>query len=791
MPCRPGATGSTESHDFVVGAQKERRRLMTCSWSPLVVLPLVLAALLWHDRAVALKPPVQPASRQHGQASVETDVGAAWFVRYAELHAAILDGSVDEDERRFLVWSCRPMGTCGGLGNRVVNIVAAFGLAVLTQRAFIIDYPGSSPLELENFVRSDVIDWRMPVWFEHSAFSQGSHALGSDHDGPLGNEAVIDARRAFNRQDNVTAYDQEVLWVLPTTDLYLPDILTNKHLRARICSLGWRTSTDEVYSLLSRLLFAPNGDVAHELETLWQAHASGAYVICVQLRAGIGSDFVVFQPSEYEEAVSDSLAAALSIEQSVPSHTPVLWWLLTDQESLREKFYAAYAALPGADEMFSPTDMRSPPASGVAAKKRRRLFHYPGKALHMDKAVDEGAVLRTFVEWFAVTRADALVLTLESSFALSAWMTSFRGRTRPTHTVIAPRRRISQGLERSRSHLVSYQCGARDVCLACDKGFSMAGVSRFTTVTQADFCAPAKAQVADGTWRGGYDYVRLKAEEKGEGSEKEQWQRDNDADDRFSRMSDAVDAFRLAKTSLNAQASLNGRSHPRQVRGERVCVGDECRRAASSAPRVEMVYPAPFLRQRNEGSLSVMNVSNPIRLQFLTIHASQEDVECATYDVEIHESRRLLFCSRFVREDGSAPLCHYQCDTQFAADVQVETGRGVAGVGDAGEDDDRERKLREWRRLRAGKGAGGETMVPGRSAVVYRHTMPDLGQFGLSFGQRDEGKKVLIVLRIFWRPHTPTDITDLHLHSQEINKTDKGSELRRPVVVEMLAQLVV
>ena len=761
---------------------------MTCSLSSSVVLPLVFAALLWHDRAVALKPPVQPASRQHDQASAEIDVGAAWFVRYAELHAAILDGSVDEDERRFLVWSCRPMGTCGGLGNRVVNIVAAFGLAVLTQRAFIIDYPGSSPLELENFVRSDVIDWRMPVWFEHSAFSKGSHALGSDHHGPLGHEAVIDARRAFNREDNVTAYDQEVLWVLPTTDLYLPDILTNKHLRARICSLGWRTSTDEVYSLLSRLLFAPNGDVAHELETLWQAHAAGAYVISVQLRAGIGSDFVIFQPSEYEEAVSDSLAAALWIEQSVPSHTPVLWWLLTDQESLREKFYAAYAALPGTDEMLSPPDMRSPPASGVAAKKRRRLFHYLGKALHMDKVVDEDAVLRTFVEWFAVTRADALVLTLESSFALSAWMTSFRGRTRPTHAVIAPRRRISQGLERSRSHLVSYQCGARDVCLACDKGFSMAGGSRQTTVTQSDLCASDKSQVAYGAWRGGYDYVRVTAQDKGKGSEKEQWQRDNDTDGRFSRMSDAVDAFLLAKTSLNAQAVFNRRSHPRQARGDHVCVGDECQRAASGAPRVEMVYPSPFLRQRNEGSLSVMNVSNPVRLQFLSFHASQMDVECATYDVELQQSQRLLFCSRFVREDGSAPLCHYQCDLQFAADVQVETGRGAAG---GMEDDSRERKLREWRRSRAGQGAGGEPTVPGRSTVVYRHTMPDLRQFGISFDQRHEGLKVLIVLRIFWRLQTPTDNSDLHLHSQELNKTDKGSELRRPVVVEMLSQLVV
>ena len=76
------------------------------------------------------------AALQHGL------VGSMWFERYAALHADIMRGAVPDEQRRFLVWSCRPMGVCGGLGNRMVNIVAAFALAVLTDRAFIIDYPG-------------------------------------------------------------------------------------------------------------------------------------------------------------------------------------------------------------------------------------------------------------------------------------------------------------------------------------------------------------------------------------------------------------------------------------------------------------------------------------------------------------------------------------------------------------------------------------------------------------------------------------------------------------------------
>ena len=94
----------------------------------------------------------------------------------------------------------RLQGVCGGLGNRIVNIVAAFALAILTDRAFIVDYPGSSPLELETFARSDLIDWRMPAWFEHAPFSEGSATAGIFHDRIAGTVPIVEERRAFNKQ---------------------------------------------------------------------------------------------------------------------------------------------------------------------------------------------------------------------------------------------------------------------------------------------------------------------------------------------------------------------------------------------------------------------------------------------------------------------------------------------------------------------------------------------------------------------------------------------------------------
>ena len=45
---------------------------------------------------------------------------------------------------------------------------------------------------------TDVIDWRMPTTFEYSAFSSGSLPLGNDHNGAMGNEAIIQQRRSLS-----------------------------------------------------------------------------------------------------------------------------------------------------------------------------------------------------------------------------------------------------------------------------------------------------------------------------------------------------------------------------------------------------------------------------------------------------------------------------------------------------------------------------------------------------------------------------------------------------------------
>ena len=64
-------------------------------------------------------------------------------------------------DARFLVWSCRPQKKCAGLGNQLISMVAAFMLALMTERAFLIDYHGSL---LHENLKSDFIGLSPRSW---------------------------------------------------------------------------------------------------------------------------------------------------------------------------------------------------------------------------------------------------------------------------------------------------------------------------------------------------------------------------------------------------------------------------------------------------------------------------------------------------------------------------------------------------------------------------------------------------------------------------------------------------
>ena len=63
-----------------------------------------------------------------------------------------MDGSakarVEKNQFRALIYVCNPLTLCGGHGDRTNGILSAFLIALLTSRAFFIDFDSPLPLSL-------------------------------------------------------------------------------------------------------------------------------------------------------------------------------------------------------------------------------------------------------------------------------------------------------------------------------------------------------------------------------------------------------------------------------------------------------------------------------------------------------------------------------------------------------------------------------------------------------------------------------------------------------------------
>ena len=92
---------------------------------------------------------------QKFQESRDKFCGRTWQDEYARLHEDILRS---KKPRRFLVYLCGGDGYgCGGYGNRILSISTLFFLAVLTQRAFLIDW--NYNLSLEDYLQPKHVRW--------------------------------------------------------------------------------------------------------------------------------------------------------------------------------------------------------------------------------------------------------------------------------------------------------------------------------------------------------------------------------------------------------------------------------------------------------------------------------------------------------------------------------------------------------------------------------------------------------------------------------------------------------
>eukprot|EP00960_Hanusia_phi_P024348 717284-Hanusia_phi.AAC.2 len=124
---------------------------------------------------------------------------------------------------------------------------------------------------------------------------------------------------------------------------------------------------------------------------------NGFYTIALQIRVGIGSDFRLFNESDFRKDVTRFAEVARHIEDAHETGGKrTRWLLITDRDEIQDEL--------------------------VALGYRERLWRIHGEALHMDKGISFSELHRTFIEWFLFSMADAAVLTMESSFGITGWL---------------------------------------------------------------------------------------------------------------------------------------------------------------------------------------------------------------------------------------------------------------------------------------------------------------------------------------------------------------------------------
>ena len=285
-----------------------------------------------------------------------------WRDRYRNLQTGMRDAfkkassTVSADglgDARFLVWSCRPQKKCAGLGNQLISMVAAFMLALMTERAFLIDYPGSL---LHENLKSDFIDWRPPSGFLDWVQASPSPSLESG--AVNGTRArVISGPLSRLEPDKLISCAEPVLWVQDGTySFFLRDVWefvmagggVGGLTREAMCAMGLH-SVDETFAILGRFLFSsPIGQASERLSSLYALPLLSAsprpFVIGVQIRAGfrgLEGEPQRFRAEELDDVARRFSEAARRIElDHMPAGAQPVWVLATDVPGLKDAMLA-------------------------------------------------------------------------------------------------------------------------------------------------------------------------------------------------------------------------------------------------------------------------------------------------------------------------------------------------------------------------------------------------------------------------------------------------------------------
>ena len=184
------------------------------------------------------------------------------------------------EANRFLVWTCGCCGEpCSGWGNRMLGIVSALMLALLTDRTFLIHWPDDACIPLSAVLGSEWIDWRLPAGFRGQLSPQEQAYLVNQQ--PIHGFELSIMMRTFDPRSHD---DKSIIWMRASHGLFI-DLWRNPYVSDQLCAYGFNT-VDTTYATLSRLLLTtPQGDLAAALtEALSSPRVAGKLVVGLQMR---------------------------------------------------------------------------------------------------------------------------------------------------------------------------------------------------------------------------------------------------------------------------------------------------------------------------------------------------------------------------------------------------------------------------------------------------------------------------------------------------------------------------
>ena len=274
--------------------------------------------------------------------------GDKWKDRYENMHEDILES---RRERRFLIYSCRGRGHgCGGYGNRLNAITSLFLLAVLTDRAFMIDW--SSGIAMELFWKPKNINWNYPL-ANLKELESCQHYWGKGTPKNVGKDVLRPADNVqsfleWMREVNIPTYFNHSVEII-TSVWYLVDMFwENPYLVERASELGIHRERLK-YSFLgcaTDFLFQKTPDLVEQLNkaksSLGISWPGKDLVVGLHIRIGdVAFGFKHRATRNYQDFFECARKAENRILEVIPEikRGSIRWFLATDDA--RVKSYAS------------------------------------------------------------------------------------------------------------------------------------------------------------------------------------------------------------------------------------------------------------------------------------------------------------------------------------------------------------------------------------------------------------------------------------------------------------------